>query len=819
MSATVGSVPVASLPVYFAAAMCSLLSGGAGLSAAETARQGAVEPIPLKQVRITGGFWAARIEANARTTLPHVLEQCRQTGRLSNFEIAAGRKEGSHQGAYFNDSDVYKILEGAAYALHNRRDEKLAKSLEDFIDILAAAQRPDGYLNTHFQLKEKPERRWRNTQNMHQLYCAGHMFEAAVAHYRITRKRKFLDIAIRFADLIESVFGPGKRLDPPGHQEIELGLVKLYRVTGRKKYLDLARFLLDQRGNSNRERVGNWYHQDHVPLVEQTEAVGHAVRAVYGYCGMADVAMLTGDKQYVAALDRFWGNVVAKKMSLTGGIGGGLWEAFDREYFLPNTTAYNETCGAMANTFWNHRMFLLHGGAKYLDVLERTLYNGALGGISLAGDRFFYVNRLESRGARRQPWYNCACCPSNAARFVSSVSKYLYATRGDTLLVNLYARSSAEVKLGGRAVKVRQETDYPWSGRVRVRIDPAAAASFAVALRIPGWAMDRPVPSDLYHYQDMKVSSPTLKVNAKPVKLELANGFAMIRRSWKSGDVIELLLPMPVRRVVANKALLDDVGLIALERGPLVYCVEGVDVGKKTETLNLRIAPDATFSAEHRKDLLGGVTVITGEAREVSRGADKVSVVEKRIPLVAIPYYARSNRDATSMVVWMLEDRARAILPPTPTIAATSRATASIEKANCRALNDQITPVRSGDASRGVFVWGKRGTTEWVQYDFKKPREVSAVEVYWYARFGTAVKLPGSWTVLYRDGEQFKPVANKDPYAVEADRFNRVTFQPVKTDALRIRVKLQDKYLETYLAGKDEKPKKTTGGILEWRVE
>ncbi len=806
--------------VGFAAVAAGFLSlGCAAELSAQAGRKTPIEPVPFKQVRITGGFWFDRIEANAKTTLPHVLDQCRKTGRLDNFEIAAGKKEGKHQGYFFNDSDVYKIVEGAAYALHNRKDKKLEKFCDEFIDTLAAAQRPDGFLNTHFQLKEKPERRWRNIQNMHQLYCAGHMFEAAVAYYDVTRKRKFLDVALRLADLIDSVFGPGKMLDPPGHQEIEIGLVKLYRVTGKKKYLDLARFFLDQRGNPNRKQIGNWYHQDHIPLVEQPEAVGHAVRAVYGYCGMADVAMFAGDKRYVAALDRLWANVVSKKMSLTGGIGGGLWEAFDREYFLPNRSVYNETCGAMANSFWNHRMFLLRGGGKYLDVLERTLYNGALTGISLAGDSFFYPNQLENRGGNRQAWFNCACCPSNAARFFSSVSKYLYATRGQTLMVNLYAQSTADVKLGGQVVKVRQETDYPWSGKVRISVNPAKAATFSVALRIPGWAMNRPVPSDLYRYQNAAKTAPTLKVNSKPVKLELTDGFAVIRRSWKTGDVVDLLLPMPVRRVSANKALLDDVGLVALERGPLVYCVEGIDVGKKTEILNLRIDKTAAFKTEHRKALLGGVTVITGEVMEVTRGADKVAVVEKKIPLVAVPYYARANRDVTSMVVWMLEDKARAILPPRPTIASTSRVTASTEKGNFRALSDQITPARSGDASRGVFDWGKRGTTEWVQYDFKKAEEVSAVEVYWYTRFGTGTKLPGSWKLLYRDGKEFKPVANKGPYTVKADRFNRVTFKPVKTDALRIEVKLQDKYLETYMAGKDEKPKKMSGGILEWRVE
>ncbi|MDP6634797.1 MAG: glycoside hydrolase family 127 protein [Phycisphaerae bacterium] len=799
----------------FIAAACFVLSGcTAGVSA------GPVTPVPFKQVRITGGLWGQRIEVNAKSTLPHVLEQCRTTGRISNFEIAAGRKKGEHQGYFFNDSDVYKIIEGAAYVLHNRKDAKLEKYCDDFIDLVAAAQQPDGYINTHFQIKEKPERRWHNPQHMHQLYCAGHMFEAAVAYYDVTGKRKFLDVALRFADLIDKEFGPEKLLDPPGHQEIEMGLIKLYRVTGEKKYLTLARFFLEQRGNPNRKHIGNWYHQDHVPLLEQTEAVGHAVRAVYGYGGMTDLAIETGDKQYVTALDRFWKNVTTKKMSLTGGIGGGLWEAFDREYFLPNTSVYNETCGAMANVFWNYRMFLLHGDPKYLDVLERTLYNGALGGISLDGKSFFYPNKLEARGARRRPWFNCACCPSNAARFFSSVSKYLYATRGEKLFVNLYASGLAEIKLAGKTVKVAQETDYPWSGKILLRVDPSAVGAFTVAIRIPGWATNRPVPGDLYRNVKQEDTDITLKVNSKPWKFERAGGFVEIERTWTKGDVVELNLPMPVRRVVSNARLLDNAGLVALERGPLVYCVEGLDIGKKTEQLNLRIDPGATFKTEHRKDLLGGVTVITGQALDVSRGDDKVSAVEKKIPLVAIPYYARANRDAASMVVWMLADKSRAILPPKPDIASTSRVTASIEKGSFGALNDQIIPVRSGDASRGVFVWnGKRGTSEWVQYTFKKPGEVSSVEVYWYTRFGTGTKLPESWSLMYRDGDEFKPVEAKGSYGVKPDQFNRVEFKPVKTDALRIVAKAQDKYLETYMPAKNEKPKKMSAGILEWRVK
>ena len=795
--------------------------GFCGLCAAEPERDHPIRPVPYRQVDITGGFWKARVQAAVETTLPHVLQECRETGRLSNFEIASGRKQGQHEGRFFNDSDVYKILEGAAYVLNVQPDDELEKFCDDFIDVLAAAQEPDGYLNTHFQLKEEPARRWQNIDRMHELYCAGHLFEAAVAYYQVTGKRRLLDVAIRLADLIESLFGPGRKLDPPGHQGIEIGLIRLHRVTGKKEYLDLARFFLDQRGNANRGTTGKWYHQDHEPLVEQREAVGHAVRAVYGYSAMTDIATLTGDVQHTTAVDRLWKNVVSKKLSLTGGIGGGLWESFDREYFLPNTTAYNETCGAIGNVFWNHRMFLLHGDAEYLDVLERTLYNGALGGVSLAGDRFFYSNRLESRGAERKSWFTCACCPSNIARFIPSVSRYLYATQGEKLLVNLYAQSEVDVEIAGHPVRLRQETDYPWSGRINIHVSPAQEARFGIGLRIPGWAQNRPIPSDLYRYRKNVAEKPSLRVNSESIDLELEKGFAVIRRAWKKGDVIELDLPMPVRRVLAHEALLDDRGLVALERGPLVYCVEGLDIGKQTgEILNVRLPEETDLNTEHRADLLDGVTVITGIAQEVLRGKDKVSVVERELPLVAVPYYARANRGLTPMTVWLLQDNTRAILPPVPTITSTSRASASVENVNLRILNDQIIPARSGDASRGTFTWkGRRGTTEWVQYDFQKSEEVCAVEVYWYARFGTAFKLPQLWQLLYREKGQWIPVENNDPYTVMEDRFNRVTFKSVKTDGLRIKVKLQDQYRDTYLAKEDEKPQKMCGGVLEWNVE
>jgi DUF1680 family protein len=803
------------------------------LRAADPLRDYPVVPVPFTKVSIHGGFWGPRLETNRDVTVRYDFRKCEETGRIDNFAKAGGLMPGKFVGTPFDDSDVFKVIEGASYVLATRADSKLDKYLDDLIAKIAAAQEKDGYLYSARTIDPKsrvdffgPER-WSNLAVSHELYNVGHLYEAAVAHHLATGKRTLLNVAIKNADLIDRTFGPaeGQRQDPPGHQEIEIGLAKLYRVTGEKRYLNLAKFFLDQRGRpgtgKNARRLRGEYQQDHMPVTEQTEAVGHSVRATYMYSGMADVAALTGDATYIKAIDRLWENVVSKKLYLTGGIGanrGG--EAFGADYELPNREAYNETCAAIANCLWNHRMFLLHGDGKYIDVLERTLYNGFLAGVSLSGDQFFYPNPLASDGrwgfnhgsTERSPWFGCACCPVNIVRFFPSIAGYVYAQRGEAIYVNLFANGSGKVALGDNTIELTQETRYPWDGRVEIKVVPKQAAEFPLLVRIPGWARNQPVPSDLYKYQrdhdDRK--GPVLRVNGESVAVELKHGFAELRRRWKTGDVVTLELPMFIERVRAHEKVKADAGRVALERGPIVYCVEGVDHDGRVRDLLL---PDAgELTAEHRADLLGGVTVLRGKAQRVVGVAGKdgkpLGEVLAEVDLTAIPYYAWCHRGKTEMAVWLPRD-AKLIKPlPAPTLAAKAKPSAS----HCwsgdtvEALNDQVEPESSIDHGVPRFTWwDHRGTTEWVQYDFDKPVGLSAVDVYWFddTRRG-ACRVPASWRLLHRQGDKWHEVDSASNFGVAKDKYIRVTFKAVETKALRIEVKLQKEF---------------SGGILEWRVE
>ncbi len=611
-----------------------------------------LQAMPFTDVVIADKFWASRIETNRKVTIPYAFKKCEETGRISNFAKAAGLIEGKHEGIYFNDSDVYKVIEGAAYSLKIHRDLELEKYVDAVIDKIAAAQWKDGYLYTFYSLpKRQPKKRWTDTRKMHELYCAGHFFEAAVAYYQATGKRKILNVAIKLADYIDSVFGPDKKHDVPGHQEIEIGLVKLYRQTGNDKYLKLAKFFLDERGHARGRELYGPYCQDHKPVVEQSEAVGHAVRAGYMYCGMADVAALTGDTDYVKAIDRIWENVVTKKLYLTGGIGARhKGEAFGDDYELPNETAYCETCAAIANALWNHRLFLLHGDAKYIDVLERVIYNAFLSGVSLSGDKFFYPNPLESAGKKqRSPWFGCACCPTNIVRFLPSIGGYAYAKNGDSLYVNLFISGGGTFLLKDNIVKLKQLTRYPWEGDIKITVEPGHPAEFAINIRIPGWARNQPVPSDLYKYMKKSDEKVTLRVNGEPVAMDMEKGFARIRRTWKKSDVIQLNLPMPIRRVFCKKKVKDNLGKVALQRGPIVYCAEEVDNGPKVRRLVL--SADVRLKPKYREDLLGGLCVIKGWIRTWHR--EQQHVYPAKQDFVAIPYYAWAHRDAGEMAVWL----------------------------------------------------------------------------------------------------------------------------------------------------------------------
>ena len=613
-----------------------------------------ITPAPFTEVCFTDRFWLPRLETNRQVTIPYDFEKCEETGRIDNFAKAAGLMEGPHEGIFYNDSDVFKVVEGAAYSLSLHPDPELEGYLDDLIKKVAGAQENDGYLYTARTIdpeavdseQEGPER-WSNLRVSHELYNVGHLYEAAVAYHQATGKRTLLDVALRNAELIDSVFGPDKIRDVPGHQEIEIGLVKLYRTTGERRYLELAKFFLDQRGQPDRGNLQTnfdlpGYMQDHRPVTEQREAVGHAVRAAYMYSGMADVAALTGDEAYIAALDTLWQNVVSRRMYITGGIGSRHHgEAFGEDFELPNAKAYAETCAAIANAMWNHRMFLLHGDGKYLDVLERTLYNGFLSGVSLQGNTFFYANPLSSDGAWafnvrvgavRSPWFDCSCCPTNVVRLLPSLPGYTYAHQDDRLFVNLYIGGNATIPLA-REVKLTQETSYPWSGAVKLTIDPSEPTEFALHLRIPGWARNEPVPSDLYRYLDRPDAPVTLRVNGEPVAVESNQGFAVVRRNWRSGDTVELDLPLPVRRVMSHENIEDNRGRVAVERGPLVYCAEGIDNGGAA--LDLTLPDDAPLVVERDEGLLGGMTKICSGG------------------VTLIPYYAWSHRGAGEMNVWL----------------------------------------------------------------------------------------------------------------------------------------------------------------------
>jgi DUF1680 family protein len=774
------------------------------------------QAVPFTDVKLTDSFWQPRIETNRTVTIPFAFNKSRETGRIENFKVAGGLSDKPWVGGFgFNDSDVSKIIEGASYCLRVKDDPKLEAYLDKLIGYYAAAQEDDGYLYTLWTARDtvkdydkvicRPlgDDRWSTIWFAHQLYCLGHMYEAGVAHHLATGKRNFLDICTKSADLACKTFNKDGLTEPPGHQEIEIGLAKLYRVTGKREYLELAKFLLERRGRHPRR---NQYNQTHKPVLEQDEAVGHSVRANYMYSAMADIAALTGDKKYIAAIDRIWKNVVSKKLYLTGGTGAnGSGEGYGKNYELPNRAAYSETCAAIANVYWNHRMFLLHGEAKYIDVMERSLYNNLLSGVSFDGKTFFYPNALASaHGHSRSPWFGCACCPGNITRFLASVGGYMYAVRDDAIYVNLFGQSDAKVKLGRRTIKLTQKTKYPWDGKVNITITPEKPGRFVLKVRVPGWARNEPVPSDLYRVAPGNEIQRkfSVKVNGQDTKAKMADGYAAITRDWKPGDIVTVDLPMETQRILCNDKVEANRGRVALQRGPIVYCVEHPDVAGG-KVANLVLPDDAPLTTKHRDELLQGVTVISGTARSVGRKQDGAGKQVEPVKFTAIPYYAWSHRGKGPMAVWLARTPDAVELLPVPTIASQAECSAS-----CRyteGANDQSEPTSSGDHSYPfLHFWPNKGTTEWVQYDFDKPHKVSRVEVYWLDDTGRGeCRLPASWKLFYRKGEQWVEVDKPTGYGCQADRYNVTQFAPVTTDKLRIEIQLQ---------------KKWAAGLHEWRV-
>lgn len=763
----------------------------AGASVASSLHAEDLTALPFQDVRLKDDFWNKRIRINRTATIEANLHQCEITGRIRNFAIAGKLEEGKHKGMLYDDSDVYKVLEGIAYTLSSQRDFELEKRADAIIDKIAAAQQPDGYLNTYYTLV-KPEERWKNIRGGHELYCAGHLIEAAVAYQQATGKRKLLDVAIKLADHIDNTFGLDKKVDTSGHEEIELALVKLYRATQRKRYLKLAQFFLDMRGQKDKRKLFGEIAQDHKPIREQREVVGHAVRAMYLYCGMADVVALNGDPELLRALEKIWHDIVDRKMYVTGGIGPSAHnEGFTVPYDLPNDSAYCETCAAIGMALWNHRLFLMSGDGKYADVLEREVYNGLLSGVSLSGDRFFYVNPLASAGRHhRVPWFSCSCCPTNLVRYIPGMGERIWAHRGNAVWSVLYAGNTATIPLKGGNVKLTEKTQYPWQGDIEIVVEPEKSFQFDVNLRIPSWCR----------------SEPRLTVNKRRTAADVVRGFVRIRRTWNRGDVIRLSLPMPVERVYADSLVAADVGRVALQRGPIVYCLEGIDNNGRVR--NLCLPKQAKVSARFDKDLLGGVTVIDGEALAVSRMGEKLAT--KPVAFRAVPYFAWDNRDPGQMIVWIAEEPERAELPGEDGILVNGiriRASHLNSTDTLETVNDGETPKSSHEQGmRRMTWWDHRSSVEWLSYGTTKPRKLSAVEVYWFDDTGSgACRVPAEWRLLWLDGNEWKPVKllKGEPYGTALDKFNKVSFEPVTTREIRLEAKLKEGY---------------SGGVLKWRV-
>ncbi len=645
-----------------------------------------IKAVDFTNVKLTDKFWLPRIETNRLVTIPASFARCESTGRVKNFDMAAAR-----QGKFctifpFDDTDIYKTIEGASFSLAVHPDKALQRYVDSLITIIGKAQEPDGYLYTARTIDSLHPHKWsgmirweKERELSHELYNAGHLYEAAAAHYLATKEKNLLNIALKNADLVCSVFGPNKLHVAPGHEIIEMGLVKLYRITGKKEYLNTAVFFVNERGHYkgyDAKSTNSWkngsYWQDDKPVVDQDEAVGHAVRAGYFYAAVADIAALTGNDSLLKAIDRIWNNVVEKKLYVQGSVGAkGDGERFGTNYELPNATAYNETCAAIANVYWNQRMFMLHGDSKYIDVLEKSLYNGLISGIGLDGKSFFYTNAMEitnkskSKGgngftngdveAARSGWFECSCCPTNLVRLIPSIPGYMYAQKQDDIYVNLFINSTTELNIHNTVVNIEQQNNYPWDGDLSFKINPTKADKFSLRIRVPGWAQNQAVPSSLYQFTDNNTQPVTISINGKVIDYKIENGYAVLTKIWQKGDVIKMNLPMAIRKVTCDNKVTNNIGKVALQRGPLMYCAEWVDNNGSTSDFYITNTSDyvSTFTSEFKPQLLNGVTIIKGQnvLKKLLMDADGgLEIIEQ--PFTAIPYYAWANRGKGEMQIW-----------------------------------------------------------------------------------------------------------------------------------------------------------------------
>jgi uncharacterized protein len=761
-----------------------------------------VESVPFTQVDITDEFWAPKQEINRTVSIQHCITEAEKRGSTT---IGGG------------------ILEGAGYMLAKGSDPAFAEYIKKRVDATVQRSAAAG------------------AGGSQALRGGGPSPEAAVAYFEGTGDRRLLDLALAAADTADAEYGPGKKGYISGHEGQKIGLLRLFEFTGDAKYWNLAKFFLDIRGQADYQQQSSneypgerEYNQNHKPVLEQTDAVGHCVRAMYLYIPLTDIAALTGRQEYAKADDTLWQDVVSRKMYLTGGIGSiRQQEKFGAPYELPNVSSWHETCASYGNVVWNHRLFLLHKDARYIDTMERILYNGFLAGVSLKGDRFFYQNVLMSYGNyERFDWINVPCCPPNVVRLMASVGSYIYAKTGSEIYVNLFVGSSARVKLEDNNVRIAQETRYPWDGRVRMTLNPERTGRFAVLVRIPEWSQNRELPGDLYRYMDVSPEKPTLTVNGTPVALQLENGYARLDRVWKAGDAVELNLPMPVRKVLAHEKVQDDKGRVALERGPLVYCVEWPDNGGSA--LNLVIPDNAALKGEFRPGLLNGIEAITGRVQAVVRAADGVSTRVVPHNLVAIPYHDWANRGMGEMTVWIARKPETARVKPVyPKSVAKVDSFAGIEKAwtgygdqndDICAVYDGVEPLNSTDESHLYFrMRPPVGKPAWIEYDFKAPTRISSSRVY-FADDRRFCRLPESWRIVYRDGNEWKAVAGNQAYVVGKDQYNEVTFPPVTTTAVRIEVEPQSILYKGGAAGPPAAMRINKDtiwrefGIIEWQV-
>ena len=780
-----------------------------------------ITPVPFTKVKVTDSFWGQRLKASRDVTIPLAFSKCEETGRYTNFEKAANPSDSYEVKGYsFDDTDVYKTIEGASYSLQTYPNKKLVHYIDSVLDIVAKAQEKDGYLYTSRTMNPKHphewagDKRWSKVEDLsHEFYNLGHMVEGAVAHFQATGSRKFLDIACRYADCVCREIGtkPGQVCVVPGHQIAEMALCKLYVLTGEQRYLDQAKFFLDYRGKTT---IKTEYSQSHKPVVEQDEAVGHAVRAAYMYAGMADVAALTGDKSYINAIDNIWNNIVEKKLYITGGIGAtNNGEAFGKNYELPNMSAYCETCAAIGNVYVNYRLFLLHGESKYYDVLERSLYNGLISGVSLDGGGFFYPNPLESMGQhQRQPWFGCACCPSNIARFIPSLPGYVYAVNKRDVYVNLFRSNTSQLSVAGKGITLEQQTQYPWDGDIAIKVAANKAGQWAMKVRIPGWVRNEVVPSNLYEFTDNLRPQYNITVNGNAVNGKLTDdGYFTIDRKWKKGDVVRVHFDMDPRTVRANNNVEADRGFVAIERGPLVYCAEWPDndfdiMGALVNQSPKMTVEDGTLHAKDKKVADYYIKVIKTDAQLLS--FDKQGRLNtKDVKLSLIPYYAWCHRGSGKMRVWLSQDLSSSRPEQPATLASLSKVTASTPAASLSAVNDRLVPKDGTDRSMPYYHWWpKQGVTEWIAYEFPEASTVQSSTVYWYddGPWG-GCRVPKAWRIFFKnDNGEWQSVSGADKYPTTKGTACTVNFEPVKTKSIKIEIDL---------------PSENSAGLFEWSVK